>query len=390
MQTLPHSVSKAVSIEDLRLIAKRRLPTCIFDFYDGGAEDEITLLSNIQRFREISLLPRILRSVHRIDTTRHLLGSEIKVPFAVAPTGALGFGRHGADLSLAKAAAEQGTIYTLSSSATTSIEQIARHAQGRQWFQAYILKDKDFFYKLIDRAYAADFEGLMITVDLPVGGKRERDNKNSFSIPFKLSPSVALDFLSKPAFLSSLLSKGMPVLENMVGLEGETRSVNHIASSVGRNYDASFNWDDLKRVRDYWHRKLIVKGVVHPSDAIRLIELGVDAVVVSNHGGRQLDTAVATLDALPGVVKAVDKRIAVLMDGGIRRGSDIFKAIALGADAVLTGRATLFGAISGGDSGALHAMNILKEELVRTMQLSGVTELAEISKDFLFLKQGLV
>ena len=176
----------------------------------------------------------------------------------------------------------------------------------------------------------------------------------------------------------------------MVGLEGETRSVNHIASSVGRNYDASFNWDDLKRVRDYWHRKLIVKGVLHPSDAIRLIELGVDAVVVSNHGGRQLDTAVATLDALPGVVKAVDKRIAVLMDGGIRRGSDIFKAIALGADAVLTGRATLFGAISGGDSGALHAMNILKEELVRTMQLSGVTELAEISKDFLFLKQGLV
>jgi (S)-mandelate dehydrogenase len=391
MQTLPNSVSKAVSIEDLRLIAKRRLPTCIFDFYDGGAEDEITLLSNIQSFREINLLPRILRSVHQIDTARHLLDAEIKVPFAVAPTGALGFGRHGADLSLAKAAADLGTIYTLSSSATTSIEQIARHAQGgRHWFQAYILKNKDFFYKLIDRAYAADYEGLMITVDLPVGGKRERDNKNSFSIPFKLSPSVALDFMSKPAYLSSLLSKGMPVLENMVGLEGEKRSVNHIASSVGRNYDASFNWDDLKRVRDYWHRKLIVKGVLHPSDAIRLTELGVDAVVVSNHGGRQLDTAVSTLDALPGVVKAVNKRIPVLMDGGIRRGSDIFKAIALGADAVLTGRATLFGAISGGDSGALHAMNILKEELIRTMQLSGVTELAEITQDFLFIKQGYV
>jgi len=391
MQIFSNSVSKAVSIEDLRLIAKRRLPTCIFDFYDGGAEDEITLLSNVQSFREISLLPRILRSVHQIDTSRHLLGSKIKVPFAVAPTGALGFGRHGADLSLARAAAAQGTIYTLSSSATTSIEQIANHAPGgRHWFQAYILKNKDFFYTLIASAYAADFEGLMITVDLPVGGKRERDNKNRFSIPFKLSPSVALDFLSKPAYLSALLSNGMPVLENMVGLEGEARSMNHIVSSVGRNYDASFNWDDLKRVRDYWSRKLIVKGVLHPSDALRLIELGVDAVVVSNHGGRQLDTAVSTLAALPHIVKAVDKRIPVLMDGGIRRGSDIFKALALGADAILTGRATLYGAISGGDVGALHAINILKEELVRTMQLCGVTELAEISKDFLFLKQGLI
>ena len=374
----------AVSIEDLRLKAKRKLPRCIFDFYDGGAEDELTLNANRQSFQNVMLTPRILRGVDKVDTRVDMLGETCGLPIAIAPTGALGYGKHGADLAIAKAAAAKGLIYTLSSSATTSIEHIAREAPGRHWFQAYILKNKDFFYSLIDRAQAAEYEGLMITVDLPVGGKRERDNKNKFAIPFKLNLRVALDFLAHPFWLGELIYNGMPVLENMVGLEGQNRGINHLASSVGRNYDPAFNWDDLKRIRDYWHKKLIIKGVMHPEDAVRLMEMGCDAVVVSNHGGRQLDTANSTLSALPTIVKAIDGKIPVLLDGGIRRGSDILKAIALGANGVLTGRATLFGAISSGQPGATHALNILQEELVRTMQLCGVSEINQITPELLF------
>ena len=374
----------AVSIEDLRLKAKRKLPRCIFDFYDGGAEDELTLNANRQSFQNVMLTPRILRGVDKVDTRVDMLGETCGLPIAIAPTGALGYGKHGADLAIAKAAAAKGLIYTLSSSATTSIEHIAREAPGRHWFQAYILKNKDFFYSLIDRAQAAEYEGLMITVDLPVGGKRERDNKNKFAIPFKLNSRVALDFLAHPLWLGELIYNGMPVLENMVGLEGQNRGINHLASSVGRNYDPAFNWDDLKRIRDYWHKKLIIKGVMHPEDAVRLMEMGCDAVVVSNHGGRQLDTANSTLSALPTIVKAIDGKIPVLLDGGIRRGSDILKAIALGANGVLTGRATLFGAISSGQPGATHALNILQEELVRTMQLCGVSEINQITPELLF------
>ena len=374
----------AVSIEDLRLKAKRKLPRCIFDFYDGGAEDELTLNANRQSFQNVMLTPRILRGVDKVDTRVDMLGEACGLPIAIAPTGALGYGKHGADLAIAKAAAAKGLIYTLSSSATTSIEHIAREAPGRHWFQAYILKNKDFFYSLIDRAQAAEYEGLMITVDLPVGGKRERDNKNKFAIPFKLNSRIALDFLAHPFWLGELIYNGMPVLENMVGLEGQNRGINHLASSVGRNYDPAFNWDDLKRIRDYWHKKLIIKGVMHPEDAVRLMEMGCDAVVVSNHGGRQLDTANSTLSALPTIVKAIDGKIPVLLDGGIRRGSDILKAIALGANGVLTGRATLFGAISSGQPGATHALNILQEELVRTMQLCGVSEINQITPELLF------
>ena len=374
----------AVSIEDLRLKAKRKLPRCIFDFYDGGAEDELTLNANRQSFQNVMLTPRILRGVDKVDTRVDMLGETCGLPIAIAPTGALGYGKHGADLAIAKAAAAKGLIYTLSSSATTSIEHIAREAPGRHWFQAYILKNKDFFYSLIDRAQAAEYEGLMITVDLPVGGKRERDNKNKFAIPFKLNSRVALDFLAHPLWLGELIYNGMPVLENMVGLEGQNRGINHLASSVGRNYDPAFNWGDLKRIRDYWHKKLIIKGVMHPEDAVRLMEMGCDAVVVSNHGGRQLDTANSTLSALPTIVKAIDGKIPVLLDGGIRRGSDILKAIALGANGVLTGRATLFGAISSGQPGATHALNILQEELIRTMQLCGVSEINQITPELLF------
>ena len=378
------TTSKAFSIRDLRTAAHKRLPRAIFDFFDGGAEDEVTLLDNQAAFARIRLLPRVLTNVADISTGIQLLGKTSALPLAIAPTGAVGFGWRGGDIAIARDAVAANIPYTLSSAATASIEQVARAAPGRLWFQAYILKNKPFLDGLISRAFAADYEALMITLDLPVGGKRERDFRNHFSVPFRFTAKNLFDFSTHPRWLKDILFHGMPVMENMVGLEMQTKNATAIASSVGRSYDPSFDWDALKKIRDQWPRKLIVKGILHPADADQLAKMGCDAIVVSNHGGRQLDGAVATLDALPEVVKAVNGRLPVLLDGGIRRGSDIFKAIALGASGTLVGRATLYGAISGGEEGAQRALAILRDEFIRTMQLSGTKAISEISPEFLF------
>ncbi len=383
---MPFSPASAYAIEDLRLAAQRHLPRAIFDFFDGGAEDELTLRDNRAAFARLSFAPRVLRDVSVINTGTQLLEQSAALPMAIAPTGAVGYGRPGGDVAIARAAAAAGIPYTLSSSATASIEQIADAAPGRLWFQSYIFKNKTFQAALIERARVADYEALMITVDLPVGGKRERDQRNDFSVPFKLTPKNMLDFALHPAWMLNILRRGLPVMENLRELElASTRpSASAIASSVGKNYDTAFDWDALQKLRDQWPRKLIVKGVLHPVDAQRLADMGCDAVVVSNHGGRQLDGAVATLDALPGIVQAIGGRIPVLLDGGIRRGSDIVKALACGASGVLLGRATLYGAVAGGQAGAERAIAILKDELTRTMQLCGVCTIQEIEAALLF------
>ena len=376
-------VSRVFSIEDLRGAARRRTPRAIFDFFDGGAEDELTLADNQAAFRRRRLLPRVLTDVSMMDTGVQLLGAASRLPLAVSPTGAVGFGWRGGDVAIARAAVAAGIPYTLSSAATASIEQVAKAAPGRLWFQAYILKNKPFLDGLIARALAADYEALMITVDLPVGGKRERDFRNHFSVPFKFTARNLLDFARRPGWLLDILRHGMPVMENMVGLEMQAKNATAIASSVGRSYDPAFDWSSLQKIRDNWPRKLIVKGILRPDDAARVAAMGCDALVVSNHGGRQLDGAVATLDALPRVVQAVQGRIPVLLDGGVRRGSDIFKALALGASGVMVGRATLYGAVAAGEPGASRALAILQDELVRTMQLCGARSVAEITVDLL-------
>jgi len=378
------NVSKAYSIEDLRRAAQRRLPQAIFDFFDGGAEDEITLRDNRAAYQRVRLMPKVLTDVSTIDASTSLVGQRSELPMAIAPTGAVGFGWRGGDIAIARAAVAAGIPYTLSSTATASIEQIANAAPGRLWFQAYILRNKPFLQGLIDRAQAADYEALVITVDLPVGGKRERDFRNDFSVPFRFTPKNLLDFARHPGWLSDIVRFGMPVMENLIGLETQATSATAIASSVGRNYDPSFNWESLQKIRDGWPRKLIVKGILSPEDALRVAAMGCDAVVVSNHGGRQLDSAVATFDALPGVIKAVNGRIPVLLDGGVRRGSDIFKALAMGAQGVMLGRATLYGASAAGEPGASRALTILKDELIRTMQLCGVRSTREANLSVIF------
>ena len=386
--TLADIATRAFSIEDLRRLTKNRLPRALFEFFDGGAEDEVTLRDNIEAFRRVRLAPKTLVDVSSVDVATELVGGPSAMPMAIAPTGAAGFGRHGADIAIARAAVALGIPYTLSTSATTSIEDVARAAPGRLWFQAYILADKEKLASLIDRARAADYEGLMITVDLPVGGKRERDFRNHLSFPIHYTPRNVLDFARSPGWALSMLLKGTPQMVNIRELNRGTLDGKKMLSTAGRNYDPSFNWTDLQRLRDNWPRKLIVKGITRADDAARLVNMGVDALVVSNHGGRQLDGGPATIDALPAVARSVSGRIPVLVDGGVRRGVDIVKACALGAQGVLTGRATLFGALAAGEPGAARALEILKDELTRRMQLCGARTIREIDQGLLFSRAG--
>ena len=374
----------AYSIEALRLAARRRLPRSVFDFIDGGAEDERTLRDNCASFARVRLLRKVLVGVSQISTETAILGKTAKLPIAIAPTGAVGFGWRGGDVALARAAAAFGIPFSLSTSATASIEQIARTAPGRLWFQAYFFKDREYTFGLIERARQAGYDTLMVTADLPVGGKRERDFRNDFSIPFRFTPKNVLDFATRPAWALDMLLRGVPSLENLAGMADEGAGTRNIVSSVGRNQDAALDWDVIRRVRDAWPGKLLVKGVVHPADAERAVALGCDGVIVSNHGGRQLDGEVASFDALPGVVGAIGGRASVLMDGGIRRGSDILKALARGAEAVMIGRATFYGVCAAGEEGAMRALEILSDELTRTMQLCGARRIADIGPDLLF------
>ncbi len=376
-------LARAWSIDDLRQLARRRLPRAVFDFMDGGAETESTLRANRAAFERVRLLPRALVDISRIDMATTILGGPSQLPIAIAPTGAVGFGRRGGDLAIARAAAAAGIPYTLSMNATASIEAIARAAPGRLWFQAYVLKRPEFTLGLIERARAADYEALVVTVDVPVGGKRERDLRNDFGVPFRFTPRNVLDFASRPAWALDMLLRGMPVMENVVGYDLGAAGTAQVASSVGRSYDTSFDWDRLKAIRDGWPRKLLVKGVERADDAERLAAMGCDGLIVSNHGGRQLDGAAASLDALPAVARAVGRRMSVLIDGGVRRGSDAVKAIALGAEAVMIGRATLYGVCAGGEAGAERALWILRDELERTMQLCGVPRIGAIGAELL-------
>ncbi|HEU4647389.1 MAG TPA: alpha-hydroxy acid oxidase [Burkholderiales bacterium] len=375
------NLARAVNIADLRLMAKRRLPRSVFDFFDGGAEDETTLAGNRAAFERRRLLPKVLVDVRAVDTGVDLFGIRANLPMAIAPTGAVGAGRNGADVMLARAARAAGIPYTLATPATATIEEIADKAGGRLWFQLYLLKNREFRSRLVRRAKAAGYEALLVTVDLTTGGKRERDLRNDFTAPFKPNWRNSRDMLFKPAWLLDMARHGVPQMKNLEGMVRGSPRLADVAASVGRELDASFDWDDLKALRDAWPRKLLLKGIVRPDDAVRAAAAGCDGIVVSNHGGRQLDGAIATLDALPAVARAAGKKLTILLDGGVRRGVDLLKARALGAQGVLTGRATLFGVMAGGEAGAARAIEILAGEYERAMMLCGVARTADIGAD---------
>ena len=364
------ALERFLSIEDFRQAARRRLPRAVYDFIDGGAEDELTLRDNRQAFERIRVMPRVLNDVSAPRIDGELLGLPVKAPLIVAPMGSCMLAWPEADIAIARAASAHGIPYTLSTMSTTSIERMARAVPGALWFQLYVLKDEQFNLQLIDRAQAHGYGALVVTVDLPAGGKREKDHRNGISIPLRPSWRLWRDGLTHPAWAWRLLRGGFPQFENVAGYGGMADAGLPIAARVGQSLDAAFNWEKLARIRERWRGRLLVKGVEHPEDAKRLVAMGVDGIWISNHGGRQLDGALATVDALPGIAQAVPET-PLILDSGVRRGVDVLKACALGARGAAVGRAVLYGAAVAGERGAHRALQILIEELTLSMKLAG-------------------
>lgn len=365
------ALDQMVSVEDFRSLARRRLPKSIFEFVDGGAGQELTLTANRSDFERIRLVPRVLTDVSRPDLTTSLWSQTLPTPLVISPMGSCALVRPGADIAIARAAAARGIPYTLSTMATTSIERMAKAVEGPLWFQLYVLKDFDFNRQLVRRAEETGYSTLVVTVDLQAGGKRGKDLRNGISIPLRPSPRHLWEGLAHPGWSLQLLRGGLPQFENVRGYLGDTSAGLTIAARVGSNLHAGFNWDDFLQIRDWWKGRLLVKGVLHPGDAASLVAAGADGIWVSNHGGRQLDGAISSIDALPAICQALGTRVPIIIDSGIRTGMDTIKAKARGACASAIGRAALFGAVAG-EAGAAKVLDILLDEIVTGLKLCGL------------------
>jgi (S)-mandelate dehydrogenase len=378
--------SQAYNIEDLRRMAERRLPRVAYDYLEGGAEENATLRENRAVFERIRLKPRTLVDVSRRSQQTTLFGDTFNMPFGIAPTGAAGLYCFEADIALARAAAAAGVPFVLSTASFTALERVAAEAGGVKWFQLYMSKERESAERLIMRARDAGYEALVVTTDVPVGANREYNRRNGFEIPFRLNLRNMIDGALHPrwlagVFLRTLLDSGVPRFQNVDNNVGG-RIVSKNLSEFRARRDA-LEWEDMRWVREIWPRKLFIKGVLTARDALRAAECGADGIFVSNHGGRQLDGAVSTMEALPEIVAAAGGRLRIMADSGFRRGTDIVKALALGADMVFVGRATLYGATVGGEAGALHALSLLKSEVDRTLALLGCRSIAELGPQHL-------
>ncbi|MBM4219962.1 MAG: alpha-hydroxy-acid oxidizing protein [Gammaproteobacteria bacterium] len=370
----------AINIEELRGIAKRRLPRFAFDYLDGGAEDEFTLRRNREAFQHLRWRWKTLVDVSRRTLATRLLGAPSALPVVVGPTALNGLFWPDGDLEIARAAAAAGVPFTMSTVSMSLVEDIAREAQGRLWLQAYVFRERAITDAIMRRALDAGFECVVLTSDFPVPGKRERDWRSGLLPQQRFTAATWLDILMHPRWVAAI-GRHRP---RFVNVERELPFGHNVNAYVGHNmFDPSFDWDDVKRFRDVWPRKMLLKGVLRVDDAERAVAIGLDGIVLSNHGGRQLDGAVAGIEVLPEVARAVGGRASILVDGGIRRGGDIAKALALGAEGVHLGRATTYGLAAGGSAGAARALEILADELDRTLALTGCPDVAALSPDLL-------
>jgi L-lactate dehydrogenase (cytochrome) len=366
------------NIEDLRRTAKKRLPRPLFDFVDGGAEDERTLRGNREDFATIDLLPRVGVDVERVDTSVSVLGSRISFPLIAAPTGMTRLTHPDGEIAVARASARAGIVYCASTMASTSIEAIASVAE-QKWFQLYCFRDRDLTREFMARAKASGYTALCITLDVPVGGNRERDVRSGMTIPPRLTLRSLAGFAMRPSWSLAYLSAPTPILANVVHRISEgSATASTLAGYIQRQFDPSISWRDVEWMIAEWNGTSIIKGILTVEDAGRSFDCGADAVVVSNHGGRQLDSAPSSISVLREVVEAVGERGDVLLDGGVRRGSDIAKALALGARACLVGRPYLYGLAAGGEGGVDRAFAILRSEFERTLRLMGCTSSAQL------------
>jgi L-lactate dehydrogenase (cytochrome) len=371
----------AINIDDLRRFAQRRLPRAVFDFADGGAEDEVTLRANRADFEKLVFRPKVLVDVSKRDQSTTILGEPVSSPLIIAPTGLAGMLWPRGEIAAAKAAGKRNVIFTLSTLSACSIESVAEAATGPLWFQLYVMKDREVTKSLVDRAQRAGYKALCLTVDLPVLGQRERDLRNGSTIPPKITVRSVTDTLSHPAWLWNVWFRSKVTFENFVGSSAElSPDTGTLWKYVNSLNDASVNWDDLDWFRSIWDGPLAIKGVMTGEDARRAVSAGVDAIVVSNHGGRQLDSLPSALEVLPEIVEAVGDRAEVILDGGVRRGTDVVKALALGAKACMIGRPMLYGLGAAGEKGVERAVEILEKEIDRTLALLGRPTLADLDR----------
>lgn len=379
----------ALNIEDLRRCAQRRLPRVAYEFLELGAEDGVTLAANRSVFERIAFRPRTLVDVSARTLRATLFGKTFNAPFGIAPTGAAGLYCFDADVALARAAESAGVPFVLSTASFVALERVAQEAGGTKWFQLYMSKDRDAARALVARARDAGYEALVVTTDCPVGANREYNRRNGFEMPFRLSLRNAIDGALHPrwlteVFLRTLLSSGVPRFRNVDSNVGGRIVAKNMSEFRARR--EALDWSDFDWLREFWPRKLLVKGILTPEDALLAARHGADGICVSNHGGRQLDGAVSSVEVLPEIVSAVGSRLAVLVDGGFRRGADIVKALALGADMAFVGRAPLYGATAGGEAGIRRALEILGTEVDRVMALIGCPDVESLTPEYLVLR----
>ena len=367
-------------IEDYRRAAQRYLPRMVFDYIEGGADDESGLKHNRAAFESLRFSPSRLTDVRTRDLSTTLAGQRMELPLIVAPMGLTGACRPDGDIMLARAAARAGIPFVLSTASNVSLEDLARRASGRLWFQLYVVHP-EHARALTARALAADYEALVLTTDVTVNGNRIRDLRNGFSVPMRLNPRMALDVLTHPAWLSRQVFGGFPTLPN-VQTEGSA-NLEVQAALLQRRMDAGFSWDDLAALRERWPRKLFVKGILSASDAARCRALGIDGVIVSNHGGRQLADLPAPIEVLPSIAKEVGSTTAIIADSGFRNGRDVVKALASGANAVMLGRALLYGLAARGEAGVAEVLAMFRADMDRTLALIGCARAAALDRTHL-------
>jgi L-lactate dehydrogenase (cytochrome) len=372
-------LSRCADVEDLRAAARRRLPGGVFDYIDGAAEDELCLAGNAAAWRRVQLAPRVLRDVSKVDLSTTLLGRTVPAPLALSPTGFARIADPAGELAVARAAAERGLPFTLSTLGTRSIEEVAAVSRGPKWFQVYVWRDRALVRDMVERAVAEGYEALLVTVDTAVFGRRERDVRRGFTLPPTVGLGTLFDGARHPAWTWAFLRGGPITFSNVAGRSTGTAVT--LSDFVNSQFDPSLSWRDLDWLRGLTDLPVVLKGVGCAADARLAASEGLPAVVISNHGGRQLDGAPPTLDLLEETVQAVGDGVEVLIDGGVRRGADLVVARALGARAVMVGRPCLYGLAAGGERGVAHVLDQLLLGAERTMALLGATRLDDVTRE---------
>src|SRR6478752_5109830 len=367
-------------IEDLRQLHKRRVPKAFFDYADRGSYTEDTLRANSAQLQQIKFRQRILVDVSKRDLSTTILGQPAALPLILAPVGLLGMQHGDGEIVACRVAQANGIPFTLSTMSICSIEDIAAAVDKPFWFQLYVMKDRGFIKSLIERAIAAKCSALVLTVDLQVIGQRHQDIKNGMTVPPEWSLSKLFDFAIRPAWVAGVLRGKRRTFGNIAGHIKNTEDLNRLSEWIASQFDTSLSWKDLDWIRSIWPGKLVLKGILDVEDAEEAAKVGAQALVVSNHGGRQLDGAPSSIEALPEIVDAVGSKMEIMFDGGIRSGQDVMRALALGAKSCMIGRAYAYGLGAGGQAGVAKAIDIIRKELNVTMGLCGVNTIAEIDE----------